>query len=138
MELKEDITTQALALLSSRFAIRIPPQVSSESDGSEEGMLMYSIYTQHHATSELISAHMGTCVGISGDGSVVQVDYPSEPILAEAAAYYFRKNLSIYAKCMDVLKHEFRLSLMNGMERVGWDLFQSGCYSLSLIESNRY
>ena len=92
-------------------------------------------YIQHLATSKLIRAHLGTCVGISEDMSVVQVDYPSEPILAEAAAGYFQMNPSSYAKCIGVLRREFRLSMMNGMEGRGGvgSLFQSSCYPLSFL-----
>ena len=58
---------------------------------------------------------MGTCIGISKDGSLVQVDYPSEPILAEAAASLFREK-RIYEDCIGVLKEQYARKLFNGME----------------------
>lgn len=57
---------------------------------------------------------MGTCIGITEDRQTVQVDYPSEPILAEAAAL-FMLNTTIYQSCIQYLQQAVSFNIFNGI-----------------------
>jgi hypothetical protein len=67
-------------------------------------------------TKKLVSTHIGTLVEISPDRNHVYVDYPSEPILAEAAAHLMKDTL-IYKECLHTLQHLALLHVVEG-ERI--------------------
>lgn len=71
------------------------------------------MYAQSQMTKKLVSTHMGTLVGISLDRDHVYVDYPSEPILAEAAAHLMKDAL-IYKECLHTLQHLASLHVIEG------------------------
>ena len=55
---------------------------------------------------------MGTCLHISDDRRSIYVDYPSEPILAEAAASLMEKQ-SDYVTMLSILENSLKLSIVD-------------------------
>lgn len=56
---------------------------------------------------------MGMLVGVSPDRKYIYVEYPSEPILAEAAAQLMIEP-SLYKGCIRMLRHLASLHIIEG------------------------
>lgn len=54
--------------------------------------------------TELIRSNMGTCVAVSNNHEIITVAYPSEPVLAEAAAQLMNDNETL----LSVMQHFYR------------------------------
>lgn len=72
---------------------------------------------QSQMAKKLVSTHMGTLVGISPDRNHVYLDYPSEPILAEAAAKLM-KDATIYKECIHTLQHAASVHVIDGKNHI--------------------
>lgn len=73
-----------------------------------------TIQPVNNATSEkLVSSHMATLTQISSDRSLIEIEYPSEPILALAAAQYFWNSSSDVSRQCTKLASYVRSSMVD-------------------------
>ena len=79
-------------------------------------------FQQSQLATTLVSSHMGTLIGVSPDREYIFVDYPSEPILAEAAAQFMR-DAHIYKDCVRNLLQLVSMHVIEGMEEIKRNLF---------------
>lgn len=86
----------SIAILASRCALDISPVCVFTFEFKKYAPIsrINLILLQCLAT-QLIRNHMGTCVSVSMDCEIVTVAYPSEPVLAEAAAQFMSDPASL-------------------------------------------
>jgi hypothetical protein len=85
----------------------VPPETLSLACFALAACRFYLSSTVHTTKELLVKQHMGTIVSCSNERDVLFVEYPSEPILAEAAAQHMRDN------------ETFQLVLETLIERIG-------------------